>query len=115
MKQHYSPEIAQQKTEAATGVILLRKGETCNFIKKEIPLHVFYCEFWKLLKTTFLQNTSGWVLLKSHQKSLAGDTWLKNYSEQINKIPEAKKSKAVKLKPSSILIKYFVGCVFLVI
>ena len=50
------------------------------------------------------------MLLKSHQKSLAGDTWLKNYSEQINKIPEAKKSKAVKLKPSSILMKNFIFC-----
>ena len=36
----------------------------CNFIKKEIPAKMFFCEFCKIFKNIFWQNTSGWLLLK---------------------------------------------------
>ena len=31
----------------------------CNFIKKEIPLKMFFCEFYKISKNIFWQSTSG--------------------------------------------------------
>ena len=31
--------------------------------KKEALAQVFSCEFWEILRTPFLQNTSGWLLL----------------------------------------------------
>ena len=37
--------------------------QACNFVKKEILAQVFSCEFCKILKTPFLQNTSGPLLL----------------------------------------------------
>ena len=36
----------------------------CNFIKKETPAKMFICEFCKIFKNIFWQNTSGWLLLK---------------------------------------------------
>ena len=35
----------------------------CNFIKKETPEKVFFCEFCKIFKNIFWQNTSGSLLL----------------------------------------------------
>ena len=35
----------------------------CNFIKKETPAKMFICEFCKIFKNIFWQNTSGWLLL----------------------------------------------------
>ena len=35
----------------------------CNFIKKEALAQVLSCEFCEISKNTFLQNTSGWLLL----------------------------------------------------
>ena len=35
----------------------------CNFIEKEIPAKMFFCEFCKIFKNIFWQNTSGWLLL----------------------------------------------------
>ena len=37
--------------------------QLCNFIKKETLSQVFSCEFYKISKNTFLQNTSGRLLL----------------------------------------------------
>ena len=67
--------------EAATGGVLLKKvflkisqnsyentcarlsfliqKDACNFIKKETLAQVFSCEFCEILRTPFLQNTSG--------------------------------------------------------
>ena len=36
----------------------------CNFIKKEIPTKMFFCEFRKISKNIFWQNNSRWLLLK---------------------------------------------------
>ena len=38
---------------------------TCKFIKKETLAQVFSCEFFEISKNTFLQNTSGRLLLIS--------------------------------------------------
>ena len=37
--------------------------QSCNFIKKETPAKTFFCEFCKIFKNSFWQNTSGWLLL----------------------------------------------------
>ena len=37
--------------------------QACNFIKKETLAQVFSCEFCEISKNTFLQNTSGRLLL----------------------------------------------------
>ena len=36
----------------------------CNFIKKEIPAKIFFCEFGKISKNIFWQSTSRWLPLK---------------------------------------------------
>ena len=36
----------------------------CNFVKKKIPAKMLFCEFCKIFKNIFLQNTSGWLVLK---------------------------------------------------
>ena len=38
-------------------------AEACNFIKKETLAQVFSCEFYEFLRTPFLQNISGRLLL----------------------------------------------------
>ena len=38
--------------------------QACNFIKKETLTQVFFCEFCEISKNTFLQSTSGRLLLK---------------------------------------------------
>ena len=40
-------------------------SEASNFIKKETLAQVFSCEFCEISKNTFLQNTSGRLLLQS--------------------------------------------------
>ena len=40
------------------------RPKACNFIKKETPAQVFFVNFEKFLRTPFLQNTSGRLLLK---------------------------------------------------
>ena len=35
----------------------------CNFTKKETPAKTFFCEFSKIFKDIFWQDTSGWLLL----------------------------------------------------
>ena len=54
--------------------LFLIRPEACNFIKKETLAQVFSWEFCKILRTPFLQNTSGRLLLKqpyvlSHARS----------------------------------------------
>ena len=34
-----------------------------NFIKKEAPARMFFCEFCKIFKDIFRQNTFGWMFL----------------------------------------------------
>ena len=42
----------------------------CNFIKKESLVQAFSCEFCKISRTPFLQNTSGQLLQNGHAKIL---------------------------------------------
>ena len=35
----------------------------CNFIKKETSAKMLFCEFCKIFKNIYRQNTSGWLLL----------------------------------------------------
>ena len=44
-------------------VSFLIKLLACNFIKKETLAQVSSCDLSKFLRTAFLQNTSGWLLL----------------------------------------------------
>ena len=38
-------------------------ASACNFIKKETLTQVLSCKFWEILRTSFLQNTYGRLLL----------------------------------------------------
>ena len=44
------------------------KASACNFIKKETLSQMFSCEFCEISKNTFLQNTSGQLLLNGALK-----------------------------------------------
>ena len=44
-------------------------------VYKMTPSQVFSCEFWDIFKKTFLQNTSGWILMSAFTLSL----WLHVY------------------------------------
>ena len=46
-----------------TGKRLCQSLEACNFFKKETLAEVFSCEFCEISENTFLQNTSGRLLL----------------------------------------------------
>ena len=46
-----------------TGKHLCQRPKTCNFIKKETQAQMFSCEISEISKNTFLQNTSGRLLL----------------------------------------------------
>ena len=51
--------------EAASGSFRFPAG---NLIK-ETPTKMFICEFWKIFKNIFWQNTSGWLLLVNTRSS----------------------------------------------
>ena len=55
----------QQRCSATNGVIRNFSNNTCvrDFIKKEALAQVLSCEFCEISKNTFLQNTSGRLLL----------------------------------------------------
>ena len=52
-------------------------------IKKEIPVRIFFCEFCKIFKNIFWQNTSGWLLLKfrSSRQVFCKNGVLKNFAK----------------------------------
>ena len=61
-------EISQNSQEnTCTRVSFLIKLQTCNFIKKRLWPRCFPVSFVKFLRTPFLQNTSGRLLLNSVQ------------------------------------------------
>ena len=35
---------------------------TCNFVKNETPVKMFFCEFYEICKSIFWLNTPGWLL-----------------------------------------------------
>ena len=49
------------------------------FIKKETLVHVFHVNFAKFLRTPFLQNTSGQLLLKVYTSILSMNLFNKHY------------------------------------
>ena len=72
------------KTYARVSFLIKLQTSTCNFIKKETQAHVFFpVNFTKFLRTHFLQNTSGWLFLKTRSKiklkrtkNMAMDVWV---------------------------------------
>ena len=48
-----SNRFSEKDLEAATGGVLLKKGDLRNFIEKESLAQVFSCEFKKKIKNTF--------------------------------------------------------------
>ena len=57
-------------------LLLIGGSQICNFIKKDTPTHVFSCELWKILKNTFLQNTSRQLPLR-FLKQQPGEAYLR--------------------------------------
>ena len=47
-------------------LFLIKLLKACNFIKRVTLAQVFSCEFCEIFKNTFLQNSSGRLLLKPH-------------------------------------------------
>ena len=47
--------------------MFLSLSKACNFVKKDTLAQVFPVNFAKFLRTTFLQNTSGRLLLTDHK------------------------------------------------
>ena len=76
--------------------LLLQRSEACNFIKKETPTQVFFCEFGEILKKNFLQITSGGLLLHSvtcqkentlkHEKQPSRGVLRKSCSDKMHQI-----------------------------
>ena len=55
---------SQVNTCARVSFLIKLQASFSNFIKKETLAQVFSCEFCEIYKATFLQNTSGRLLLK---------------------------------------------------
>ena len=95
------PKFFSQNSEKNTcvGIYFMIKlePETCNFIKKETPTRVFFCEFWNL----FVEHLQ-WLLLHVGFSKLnliyglhfsPDETFFCRYSENIHcekKIPQSK-------------------------
>ena len=54
---------SQENTCVRTSFLIKLQTEACNFIKKETLAQFSSCEFCKIAKNNFLQNTSGRLLL----------------------------------------------------
>ena len=61
-KKMFLKTLQSSQDNISVGVSFLR-GEACNFLKKETPTQVLSCEFCKIFKNTFLQNSSGQLLV----------------------------------------------------
>ena len=73
-KEHlfWSTRSSHQRCSVRKGVL---EAEACNFMKKETLSQVFYCEFCEISKNTFLQKTSGQLLLKNICEQLLLHVW----------------------------------------
>ena len=49
----------------------------CNFIKKETPTQVFFCEYHKMFENSFFMEHLQWLLLKMVEEFLriSNSTW----------------------------------------
>ena len=54
---------SQKSTCARVSFLIKLQHQTCNFIKKRVRHRCFPVNFAKFLRTSFLQNTSVWLLL----------------------------------------------------
>ena len=61
---------SQENTYAGVSLLIKWQASACNFIKKETLSQVFFCGFCECFKNTFLQNTSGRLLLSKYSYSL---------------------------------------------
>ena len=62
-------EISQNSLEnicTRASFLIKLQAEACNFTKKETLAQVFSCEFYKISRNTFLQNTSGYCFCIFH-------------------------------------------------
>ena len=62
----------------------------CNFVKKENPTKMFFCEFYRTFKNIFWQNTSGrllfvfiWEFWEVFQKTSSIEQLISNFYHQI--------------------------------
>ena len=58
---------SQESTCARVSFLVKLQASGLQLIKKEAPALVFSCEFCEISKSTFLQNTSGRLLLILNQ------------------------------------------------
>ena len=68
----WSTRSSHQRCSVRKGVL---EAEVCNFMKKETLSQVFSCEFCEISKNTFLQKTSGRLLLKKIYEQLLLHYW----------------------------------------
>ena len=57
---------AQENTCTRVSFLIKLQAEAYNFIKKGVWYRYFPVNFVKFLRTTFLQNTFGWLLLNTY-------------------------------------------------
>ena len=55
---------SQENTCARVFFLITLQAQACKFIKIETLAQVFFCEFAEFLRTSFLKNSSGCLLLK---------------------------------------------------
>ena len=63
-------QISQENTCVRASFLIKLQAEAYNFIKKETLTKVFSFEFWGIFTNTFVQNTSGRLLLNRFWKNL---------------------------------------------
>ena len=50
-------EISRSSQENTCASVSFQTFQACNFIKKETPSQLFFCEFWEISKNTFFYKT----------------------------------------------------------
>ena len=108
LKQMVNPNLVLSQSRSSHRRCSMKLGETSNFIKKILSHWCFPVNFAKILRTTFLQNTSGWLLLKIlisikahvlHNVSKIFLCWINSTEEPSSENEE--------------IFGYFVKCVFI--
>ena len=59
-------QISQEKPVLKTRFLRSCRSTEFNFIKKEIPAQMFFCEFWEISHKTFFKEPFGRLLLHKH-------------------------------------------------
>ena len=55
----------QENTCGRVSFLIKCRPEACNFVKKETPVQMFSCEFFKISRNTFFTEHLLWLLLNS--------------------------------------------------